>query len=172
MTAADAADTTPNVGDLQLFRHEGGATTIISKTAYPTGLQGTFTCSESVKNAEAMVSKTVTVSNADGSTIADAEDFVTGFAAANFTNLEASIVTSGEWKGAIQISHKLGGDFRMFDTEGTPLATAGFSTSTAHTYGGYIANSTTLIDNLYAAPTGETMDSSANTGLVATNWIR
>ena len=172
MTAADAADTTPNVGDLQLFRHEGGATTIISKTAYPTGLQGTFTCSESVKNAEAMVSKTVTVSNADGSTIADAEDFVTGFAAANFTNLEASIVTSGEWKGAIQISHKLGGDFRMFDTEGTPLATAGFSTSTAHTYGGYIANSTTLIDNLYAAPTGETMDSSANTGLVATNWKR
>ena len=173
MTAADAADTTPNVGDLQLFRHEGGATIIQSKTVYPTGLQGTFTCSESVKNAEAMVSKTVTVSNQDGSTVADAEDFVTGFAAANFTNLEASIMTSGEFKGAIQIKHKLGGEIRMADQgDGTPLATAGFSTSTAHAYGGFTANSTTLIDNLYAAPTGETMDSVANIGLVATNWKR
>ena len=89
MTAADASDATPNVGDLQLFRYEGGETIVASKTVYPTGLQGSFTCSESVKNAEAMVSKTVTVSNQDGSTIADAEDFVTGFAAAAFTNLEA-----------------------------------------------------------------------------------
>ena len=167
MTAADASDATPNVGDLQLFRYEGGETIVASKTVYPTGLQGSFTCSESVKNAEAMVSKTVTVSNQDGSTVADAEDFVAGFAAANFTNLEASITTSGEFKGAIQIKHKLGGEFRMKDTVNTPLATAGLSTSTAHSYGGYTANSTTLIDNLYDAPTG---DSAAD--LVASNWKR
>ena len=173
MTAADAADTTPNVGDLQLFRHEGGETIISSKTTYPTGLQGKFTCAESVKNAEAMVSKEVTVSNLDGSTIADAEDFVAGFAAANFTNLEASIITSGNYKGAIQIKHKLGGDFRMVDNlENSPLATAGFSNSTAHSYGTYTANSTTLIDNLYDAPTGETMDSTTNAGIVASNWKR
>ena len=173
IASADAADTTPNVGDLQLFRYEGAETIISSKTVYPLNLQGKFTCSESVKNAEALVEKIVTVANQDGSTIADAEDFVTGFAAANFTNLEASIITSGNYKGAIQIKHKLGGEFRMVDNvEGTPLATAGFSTSTAHAYGGYTANSTTLIDNLYAAPTGETMDSSANHGLVASNWKR
>jgi len=173
MASGDALDTTPNVGDLQLFRFEGAETIISSKTVYPLNLQGKFTCSESVKNAEALVEKIVTVANQDGSTIADAEDFVTGFAAANFTNLEASIVTSGNYKGAIEIKHKLGGDFRMADNvEGTPLATAGFSTSTAHAYGGYTANSTTLIDNLYAAPTGETMDSTTNAGIVASNWKR
>ena len=32
MTAADAADATPNVGDFQLFRYEGGATTITSNS--------------------------------------------------------------------------------------------------------------------------------------------
>ena len=36
MTAADAADTTPNVGDFQLFRYEGGATTITSLLTQPT----------------------------------------------------------------------------------------------------------------------------------------
>ena len=70
------------------------------------------------------------------------------------------------------MTHKLGGDFRMVDTSGTPLADAGFSNSTAHSYGTYTANSGTLIDNLYDAPTGEAMDSSANNAVVATNWKR
>ena len=36
MTAADALDTTPNLGDFQLFRYEGGATTITSLLTSPT----------------------------------------------------------------------------------------------------------------------------------------
>ena len=108
----------------------------------------------------------------DGSTLGDADDFVTAFSTANFTNLEASVITSGDFKGAISIKHKLGGEFRMVDTLGTPLADAGFSTTTAHSYGSFTANSTTLIDNLYDAPTGESLDSSANNAVVATNFKR
>jgi hypothetical protein len=108
----------------------------------------------------------------DGSTLGDADDFVTAFSTAGFTNLEASVITSGELTGAIQIKHKLGGEFRMFDTLGTPLADAGFSATTAHSYGTYTANSTTLIDNLYDLPTGESLDSTANTGIMASNFKR
>ena len=60
----------------------------------------------------------------------------------------------------------------MNDTSGTPLADAGISTATAHTYGGYTANSTTLIDNLYIAPTGDSEDSTVGNEVIATNWKR
>ena len=167
-------DTTPNVGDFQLFRYEGGETIIQSKTTFPTFTAGeTFSVQESIKNQEALdTAKTVTMVSGDGSTLGDADDFVAAFATANFTNLEASVITSGDFKGAIQIKHKLGGEFRMVDTLGTPLADAGISTTTAHSYGSFTANSTTLIDNLYDAPTGESLDSSANNAVVASNFKR
>ena len=174
MTSGDANDSTPNVGDFQIFRYEGGETIINSKTTFPSFTAGeTFSVQESLKNQEALdTAKTVTMISGDGSTLGDAEDFVTAFSTANFTNLEASVITSGEFTGAISIKHKLGGEFRMVDTSGTPLADAGFSTTTAHSYGGFTANSTTLIDNLYDAPTGESLDSSANNAIVATNFKR
>ena len=174
MTSGDASDSTPNVGDFQIFRYEGGETIINSKTTFPSFTAGeTFSVQESLKNQEALdTAKTVTMISGDGSTLGDAEDFVTAFSTANFTNLEASVITSGEFTGAISIKHKLGGEFRMVDTSGTPLADAGFSTTTAHSYGGFTANSTTLIDNLYDAPTGESLDSSANNAIVATNFKR
>ena len=168
------ADTTPNVGDFQLFRYEGGATIIQSKTKDPSFTAGeTFSVQESLKNTEALdTAKTVTMISGDGSTLGDADDFVTAFATANFTNLEAEVITTGDNIGAIQIKHKLGGEFRMVDTSGTPLADAGISTTTAHSYGSFTANSTTLIDNLYDAPTGESLDSSANNAVVASNFKR
>ena len=167
-------DSTPNVGDFQIFRYEGGETIINSKTTFPSFTAGEiFTVQESLKNQEALGTATdVTMISGDGSTLGDAEDFVTAFSTANFTNLEASVITSGEFTGAISIKHKLGGDFRMVDKVGTPLADAGFSTTTAHSYGGYTANSTVLIDNLYDAPTGESLDSSANNAVVASNFKR
>ena len=168
------SDITPNVGDFQLFRYEGGQTIISSKTTHPTFTHNeTFTVRESVKNQEALAAaKTVTIQSSDGSTLADKEDFVTAFTAAGFTNLEASIITTGEYTGAIQIKHKLGGDFRMNNTSGTPLDDAGFGTSDAHSYGTYTANSTTLIDNLYVAPTGDSEDSTVGNEVIATNWKR
>src|SRR6056300_191246 len=164
MTAADAADATPNVGDFQLFRYEGGATTITSNSTSPTFTSSeTFTIQESIKNQEAL-SSAVTVTL--GGTDADA--FVAAVSAAGLTNVSATKLSTG----AIQMTHALGGEFRMFDTSGTPLADAGFSATTAHSYGTYTANSSTLIDNLYDLPTGESLDSSANTGVMASNWKR
>jgi len=168
------SDITPNVGDFQLFRYEGGQTVISSKTTHPTFTHNeTFTVRESVKNQEALAAaKTVTIQSSDGSTLADKEDFVSAFNGRGFTNLEASIITAGEYTGAIQIKHKLGGDFRMNNLTGTPLDDAGFGTGDAHSYGGYTANSTTLVDNLYVAPTGDSEDSTVGNEVIATNWKR
>ena len=164
MTAADANDTTPNVGDFQFFRYEGGATTITSNETSPTFTSSeTFIIQESVKNQEALNSAVTVTLGGTG-----ADDFVAAVSAAGLTNVTATKLSTG----AIQMSHKLGGEFRMFDTSGTPLADAGFSQTTAHSYGTYTANSSTLIDNLYDIPTGDTIDSTANTGIVASNWKR
>jgi hypothetical protein len=171
---AGQQDTTPNVGDFQIFRYEGGTTVIQSKTTSPSFTANeTFTVRESIKNQDALDSaKTVTMVSGDGSTLGDADDFVTAFSDANFTNLTAEVVSSGEFKGAIRITHKLGGDFRMNNTSGTPLDDAGFGTSVAHAYGTYTANSSTLIDNLYVTPTGDSEDSTVGNEVMATNWKR
>ena len=174
ITEQGGLDATPNVGDFQIFRYEGGQTVISSKTTFPSFTHNeTFSIQESVKNSSTLASaKTVTVKSLDGSTAADNEDFVAAVNGAGLTNVVAEVITTGVYAGAIKMTHKLGGDFRMVDTSGTPLADAGFSNSTAHSYGTYTANSGTLIDNLYDAPTGEAMDSSANNAVVATNWKR
>ena len=170
------ADDTNNVADAQAFRYAGGTTVIQGKTTALTGAftaNETFTVQESLKNQLALDSaKTVTITSPDGSTLSDAEDFVTAFTAAGFTNLTAEVVSSGTYKGAIQITHKLGGEFRMNETSGTPLADAGLGSGYAHPYGGYTANSTTLVDNLYVAPTGESDESTTGNEVVASNWKR
>tara|TARA_Y100001937_G_scaffold27547_1_gene39638 strand:+ start:2040 stop:5447 length:3408 start_codon:yes stop_codon:yes gene_type:complete len=164
MTSGDAADSTPNVGNFQLFRYEGGATTITSNNTSPSFTSAEkFKIAESVKNQEALNSAIEITLGGTG-----ADDFIAAVNGAGLTNVSASKTTAG----AIVMTHKLGGEFRMFDTSGTPLADAGFSQTTAHDYGGYEANSTVLIDNLYDIPTGATIDSSANTGIVASNWKR
>ena len=165
MTAADTADTTPNVGDFQFFRYEGGTTTITSNTTAPTFTSNeTFVIQESVKNQEALNSAVTVTLGGTG-----ADDFIAAVNGAGLTNVSASKLTTG----AITMTHKLGGEFRMFDGPlGTPLADAGFSATTAHSYGTFTANSSTLIDNLYDLPTGDSIDSSANTGIMASNWKR
>ena len=174
-TAVNDTDTTLPVGDFQIFRYEGGETIIQSKTTYPSFVKGeTFKLAESKKGQAALdTAKTVTIPGPVDSTLADTEDFVTAISNAGFTNIEASIIQTGQYKGAIQIKHKLGGEFRMYDVSGTPLADAGFSAATAHSYGTYTANSSTLIDNLYDVPAGATEDSTALPAtIVATNWKR
>jgi hypothetical protein len=164
MTAADASDTTPNLADFQFFRHEGGATTITSNSTSPSFTSSEkFKIAESVKNQEALNTAVEITLGGTG-----ADDFIAAVNGAGLTNVSASKTTAG----AIVMTHKLGGEFRMFDTLGTPLADAGFSQTTAHGYGTYTANSSTLIDNLYDIPTGDSIDSSANTGILASNWKR
>tara|TARA_B100000214_G_scaffold329333_1_gene269016 strand:+ start:1976 stop:5422 length:3447 start_codon:yes stop_codon:yes gene_type:complete len=174
----EADNTAPNegnaLGNFQLFRYEGGATVIQSKTTNPSFTANeTFTVRESLKNQEALdTAKTVTMISGDGSTLGDAEDFVTAFTNAGFTNLKAEVLTSGEFKGAIKITHSLGGEFRMNNTSGDPLGDAGLGTSQAHAYGGFTANSTTLVDNLYVAPVGDSADSTVGNEVIASNFKR
>ena len=87
-------DGTPNVGDFQVFRYEGGETIIQSKTTYPSFTANeTFTVRESLKNQEALdTARTVTMVSGDGSTLGDQEDFVTAFNGAGFTNLIACLL--------------------------------------------------------------------------------
>mgnify|MGYP004144665183 CR=1 FL=1 len=55
MTAGDTADSTPNVGDFQFFRYEGGATTITSNETSPSFTSTEkFLIEESIKNQEAL----------------------------------------------------------------------------------------------------------------------
>jgi hypothetical protein len=60
----------------------------------------------------------------------------------------------------------------MNNVSGTPLDDAGFGTSVAHSYGGYTANSSTLLDNLYIVPAGDSEDSTVGNEVMASNWKR
>ena len=158
-------DTTPALADFTVFKYEGSATSITSKTLTPT-----FTNTHAIKIQESLkgqsaldTAKTVTL----GGTGAD--DFVAAISAAGFTNISATKLSTG----AIKITHALGGEFRMWNVSaGTALADAGFGTSNAHDYGSYTANSATKVDNLYVAPAGYTEDSTQPAVVVATNWKR
>ena len=174
-TDGSQVDTTKNTGDFQLFRYEGGKTIITSRLTSSTFTQGqTFTISESRKNQAAMSTPiTVTMSSTTvDAFIADINGKVDASAAASSTtrliNIKASKLATGE----IVIEHALGGDIRMNNTSGDPLGDAGFGTSQAHPYGGYTLNSSSLVDNLYVAPAGDTEDSTTASEVIASNWKR
>ena len=174
-TDGSQIDTTKNVGDFQLFRYEGGKTTITSRLTSHSFTSGNkFTISESRTNQAAMSSPieiTLAGTGADDF-LAAINGKVDSSAAISSTtkliNIKASKLTTGE----IVIEHSQGGDFRMNNTTGDPLGDAGLGTSQAHAYGGYTANSSTLVDNLYVAPAGDTEDSSTASEVVASNWKR
>ena len=157
-------DTSRALQDFQIFRFEGGATTITSNDTSPSVTSShTFKIQETVK-ASGALSSAVTVTLAG----TDADAFVAAVSAAGLTNVTATKLTSG----AIQMSHALGGDFRMWQVTGTALDDAGFGTANGHAYGTYTANSTTLVDNLYDAPAGYTEDSTTPADVIASNWKR
>ena len=159
-----AFDTTRAVQDFQIFRYEGGATTITSNDTSPTLVNGeTFRIQETVKTSGSL-SSPVTVTLAG----TDADAFVAAVSAAGLTNVSATKLSTG----AIRMTHALGGDFRMFNLSGTPLDDAGFGTTNAHSYGTYTANSATLVDNLYDVPAGYTEDSTQPAEVMASNWKR
>jgi phage tail sheath protein FI len=160
----DDTDTSRALQDFQIFRFEGGATTITSNDTSPTFTSGhTFKIQETVK-ASGALSSAVTVTLAG----TDADAFVAAVSAAGLTNVTAEVLSTG----AIRMTHALGGEFRMWQVTGTALDDAGFGTANGHAYGTYTANSTTLVDNLYDAPAGYTEDSTTPAEVVASNWKR
>ena len=133
-----AEDSDPRAS-FRIFRRAKAGSTVITGTADPTVTASTFTMQESIANQRALNSAlTVTVT---GNT---ADDLANAINSAGFTNIEASVDTTGR----VVIEHVLGGEIVIVDSNSV-LSSAGFTVST---------------DNLYAAP-----DGAANT-LVATNW--
>ena len=169
------SDTTPNVGDFQLFRYEGGVTKVTSKVTSPsfTGSE-TFTIRESRKNSSSLSTAiTITMSGTTADTfVSDVNGAVNTNALETSTTELKYVKASKLSTGEIVLEHTLGGELRMNNTSGDPLGDAGLGTVQAHSYGSYTANSSTLVDNLYDAPAGDSEDSTTGSEVVATNWKR
>jgi phage tail sheath protein FI len=169
------SDTTPNVGDFQLFRYEGGVTKVTSKlTTHSFTSSNAFTIKESRKNSASLSSAiTITLSGTTSDTfISDINGAVNNNASETSTTELKYVRASKLSTGEIVIEHTLGGELRMNNTTGDPLGDAGLGATQAHSYGSYTENSSTLVDNLYDAPAGDSEDSTVGSEVVATNWKR
>ena len=136
----------------------GQQTSIVSKTVVAGTIGSTgpkaFTIYESVKNSETLAAG-IEVEFTAANTSVDAERIAAAINAAGFVNIVASLieVTSSTFK--VQINHKLGGDFRIEDTDGAFNSVFGPV---------YDIDSLTGTANLHAAPDG------ASTDFVASGW--
>ena len=146
--------TTPPIADFKIYRRSAiGATVITSSKVSSTGIAAatyTFTIAETTA-ASASKTSPVTVSVTTAADIADADTLAGQINAAGLTNVIAVV----DAQNRVQISHKLGGEIDLVDTDGG-LALFGFSAS---------AGGTT---NLYFAP-GTTAATSPKQ-FVASNW--
>jgi hypothetical protein len=146
--------TNPETTEFKMWlRAVAGVTTVTSAVITGSSIATTgaksFSIAESVKN-QAGLAAPITVTFTATKTNDDADDMAAAINAAGFENLEASVTAANQ----VQITHKLGGDFRIVDTSGV--------------FGSIFTafNSFTLVGtaNFYTAPTGSTYD------FVASNW--
>ena len=122
--------------DFRLWRRaNSGATSIISDVAIQPGTFAsatsyTFTLAESLAGSlDLDEARTITFTGA-GDSEANATAIANAIAGAGFTNIEASITSANK----LQITHKLGGDFRIVDGANTPIDNLFSTTSTANLY--------------------------------------
>jgi hypothetical protein len=144
-------DSTPETASFRVWRRAvaaGTATSITSKVINATiGSSGSksFTIAESVKNSTSLaagIAVTFTATN----TAADAEAIAAAINAAGFVNIEASLVEATSTTSRLVITHKLGGDFKVIDTDN--VMTAIFD-------GAYNIDTLTGTANLYATASGD-----------------
>ena len=148
---------TPAIANYKIhYRAAVGATSIVSDKIASQLTTGTkaFTIAETIKNSVTLTSKAVSGVVINGTT-ADADTVAGAINAANFTNIVAYVNAQNR----VVIEHKLGGDFRIVDTDGL-LNDMGFAGLTANE-----SNKDVATANLYVAPTGDAVHS-----LVASNW--
>ena len=147
-------EVTPVIATSKIFTRAATGATVITGTAITTQLTSatrTFTLQESLAATLALDSaKTISVTT--NGAAGDADIVAGQINAAGFTNIVATVDSSNR----ISISHKLGGEIRIKDTD-SALALAGFSV--------YNFNNGTGTANLYTAPTGDTASD-----WVASNW--
>ena len=171
-TATDSTvfDANAALGSYTVFKRQAsGATSITGLSALgssPFTSSNTFTIRETVRTGDHQNSSkygtfdnTVTVTL--GGTSAD--DFVAAVAAAGLKYVSASYDRTAD---VITMTHSDGGDFRMNDTSGTPVADAGFGSSNASTYGSAISTDGTKVANLYTIPGG----AFGSDEVMASNW--
>ena len=91
-------------------------------------------------------------------TIADADLMATAINAAGFTNIEAEVDTQNR----VLIKHKLGGDFRMKDGNGTPLVDYGISAYDYEPSSGTYRTGTQFV---FDAPAGDSLHD-----YIASSW--
>jgi hypothetical protein len=156
---ASGFDSTPETASFRVWRRaNAGATTITSKVITNTiGSQSStsFTIAESLVGEVGLTARpaiTFTPTN----TAADADTIAALINAAGFTNIEASLVEVTPTTFRLQISHKLGGDFKIIDTNGRFINLFD---------GVYNINTLTGTANLYSAATGD-----AVYDYLASNW--
>jgi hypothetical protein len=171
-TATDSTvfDANAALGSYTVFKRQAsGATSITGLSALgssPFTSANTFTIRETIRTGDHSNSTTYgtfdnTVTVTLGGTTAD--DFVAAVAAAGLKYVSASYDRTAD---VITMTHSDGGDFRMNDTAGTPVADAGFGSSNASTYGSAISTDGTKVANLYTIPGG----SFGSDEVMASNW--
>lgn len=129
-----------DTGTYKLYKRSGtGKTTVTGSVANPTLINGnTFTIQQSVPGSENLsAAQTVTLSGTDAASL------VSDISALGLTQISASVNSSGK----IVIEHDGGGVIVLKNTSGTPLTTAGITTSLANVKAGN------------------------NSDLIASNWI-
>lgn len=147
--------TTPATAEFKMWiRAVVGVTTITSaaitgSSIASTGVK-TFSIAESVKNSAELAAPITVTFTATESATDNANDMAAAINSAGFANVEASVTVTNQ----VQVTHKLGGDFRINDTSGI--------------FGSIFTpyNSFTLLGtaNFFAAPSGSTFD------FVVSNW--
>lgn len=127
-------DSTPETAEFRMwYRHvaagQGTSITsnVIKAATFTAGATQTFTLSESLIGELALAAaKTITLStasnNAPTGDASDADKFAAAVNAAGFVNIEASTVAITATQSRLVITHNDGGDFRLVDGTGTPLA--------------------------------------------------
>ena len=147
-------EVSPIIANTKIYSRAATGATVITGTKITTQMTSathTFTMQESKAATLALDSaKTISVTTTGASS--DADLIAGQINAAGFTNIVAVVDASNR----VQISHKLGGEIRIKDTD-SGLALAGFSVYNFATKAGTA--------NLYTAPTGDTASD-----WVASNW--
>ena len=147
-------EVTPIIANTKIYTRCATGATVITGTKITTQMTSathTFTMQES-KAATLALDSAKTISVTTTGAAGDADVIAGQINAAGFTNIVAVVDASNR----VQISHKLGGEIRIKDTD-SGLALAGFSVYN-------FANGTGTA-NLYTAPTGDTASD-----WVASNW--
>ena len=169
-TEDNGTDETPRLASWKIWRKGGSETATVIRSAKITD-SNTTAESKIMRIAESLSGTSVlgdyngtgtysskTVSWTTTGEITDAEEMADAINAAGFTNIEAEVDTQNR----VVIRHKEGGDFRVKDVTGAPMADYGFTPYVYEPSSGSYATGTKF---LHAVPAGDTLHD-----YVASSW--